>query len=346
MRELAQRLGALDQADLSETLKVVTYFDTLLTRGAGVDAFVRGAAVLAGVAAGFVHPLHQISIRIDATGAATQAPLPPNHPEWPLHYLNDGSGAVAWIERPGGPLLLDAMLLERLAVGVRLTLDRISPLGMNDAAAMELLVVESATPDAKRKALRRMHLNEDSAVRIAVTTVEDTISGIERTAAIDTAFGRAQAHIVLDNDALDKTQRVGVGSPVRATDIGLSWEQAIFAWRLTSRLHPLLHWHQVASLAPVVSASDNGVTAADVEAIEHLARDPWVIDTLEALASTDSARQAASLLGLHHSTVQARQAQLEAALGYKASEYLGRTRIMLALAGYRAQHARFTVSAT
>lgn len=51
MQELLGRLTALDP-EASESLKVVSYFDTLVTAGAGLDALLRGAAALSGVVAG------------------------------------------------------------------------------------------------------------------------------------------------------------------------------------------------------------------------------------------------------------------------------------------------------
>lgn len=51
MQELVARLTAVDP-EAGETLKVVSYFDTLVGAAAGLDALLRGAAVLSGVVAG------------------------------------------------------------------------------------------------------------------------------------------------------------------------------------------------------------------------------------------------------------------------------------------------------
>ncbi|MEV7721696.1 PucR family transcriptional regulator, partial [Streptomyces sp. NPDC088184] len=51
MHELVGRITALDP-EASETLKVISYFDTLITGGVGLDGLLRGAAALSGTVAG------------------------------------------------------------------------------------------------------------------------------------------------------------------------------------------------------------------------------------------------------------------------------------------------------
>ncbi|MFT4280581.1 helix-turn-helix domain-containing protein [Microbacterium sp.] len=334
MRELAQKLGALDQ-DVSEALKVVTYFDTLLTRGAGIDAFVRGAAVLAGVPARFVHPLHQLAIEVDPSGHISHGPFTPPLASWPSSEVGDGSGGAVWLERPNGPQLLDAMMLERLAVGIRLTLDRISPSTLDETAAVELLLTPGATTDARRKALKRLNLTPDTTVRVIVADGDASpLPGMHH-AEIDSPYGRVTAHVATAA-GVEPGGRIGIGSETRATHIEKSWEQAFMAWRVTTRLHPRLTWQETALLAPLVKAIDNGYTSHDLDIVRGLAADPTQLDTLEALGTSDSTRQAATMLGLHHSTVQARQAHVESLLGYSVGDTFGRMRIALAVFAVRA----------
>ena len=100
MKELIQRLSALDE-DATAAVKIILHFDTLLGQGAGLESFVRGAAVLSGYPAGLAHPQHQLSLRVDANGR----PAPPvedlaDVDKWPHRGLDDGSGGVVWVERP------------------------------------------------------------------------------------------------------------------------------------------------------------------------------------------------------------------------------------------------------
>src|SRR5512139_2962928 len=72
MKELIQRLSALDE-DATAAVKIILHFDTLLGQGAGLESFVRGAAVLSGHPAGMAHPRHRLSLRVEADGR----PAPP-----------------------------------------------------------------------------------------------------------------------------------------------------------------------------------------------------------------------------------------------------------------------------
>ena len=111
MQDLLGRLTALDP-DASETLKVVSYFDTLIARAVGVESMLRGAAVLSGATVG-QRDARQI-IRVRADGVRID-PIDPGD-RWMLR--ESGPEAVAWIEREGDPHTNDAMILERLTLAL------------------------------------------------------------------------------------------------------------------------------------------------------------------------------------------------------------------------------------
>lgn len=341
MKELARRLSALD-ADASEALKVIAFFDTLLARGAGMEAFVRGAAVFAGCPAGLVHPRHQIYIRVDEQGRSMPKPQSAQVQDaWPRQPLDDGSDGFVWIERSQDAAVHDALLLERLAASAHLTIERVSPLTLDDAAAVEILLAASSTSDARRKALRRLHLREEASAYVVASDSDEADALPRRSAVVDTAAGLVCASIVASGDTIART-RWGSGPAVMAVDTAKSWRKALCALRLTSRLQPTLLWETVASYAPLVDAIDNSDDPPpDLVLIESADREPWALDTLEAVAVTDTHRGAAALLGLHHSTVQSRLAHLEEVLDMKIDSPTGRTRILMALALHRARHNRF-----
>jgi sugar diacid utilization regulator len=77
---------------------------------------------------------------------------------------------------------------------------------------------------------------------------------------------------------------------------------------------------------------------ADVQALEALAATPTGaldVATLEAFCRSGSLRQAAAALHLHHSTVAARLAHVEAALGRRLDEPEDRFRARLAVLARR-----------
>lgn len=85
-------------------------------------------------------------------------------------------------------------------------------------------------------------------------------------------------------------------------------------------------------------ASQSDVSGlADVRGLAALAGGdlPNMLTVLEAVAATESIRQAAQLVHMHHNTVAQRVRDAEAALGYPLTEPYGRTRLMVGLILYR-----------
>ena len=72
--------------------------------------------------------------------------------------------------------------------------------------------------------------------------------------------------------------------------------------------------------------------APDVRRVERAAAAaPWVLATLDAIATTASLRAAATALTVHHSTVQERLTHAEHLLGWSVHDPQGRLRLQLAL---------------
>ncbi len=341
MRELLQRLSALDE-DASAAVKIITYFDTLLRRKAGLEPFVRGAAVLSGWPAGFAHPLHQLRIRVDPAGHV----VPGGEDDgaagtWPRLEFDDGSGAVVWIERPGGGTANDMVTLERLSAGLRLTLERVSPVDLDDAGAVEILVSATSTDDARRKAARRLRLPVDRPLRVLVAPPEEAAPEGLRTTVLESAVGTVRV-AVDDAAGAARPRRCGAGAAVTLHCLPESFVQAQVAVRLVSDLAPVVEWDSLGVLGPFLQAAEAGVGEhADVAGVAALAEEPWGLETLEALASTDSIRAAAQLLGLHHSTVQTRIARVERDLGFPVTSQAGRQRAVVALMLHRLRSIRF-----
>lgn len=339
MKELLHRLSALDE-DASAALKIITFFDTLLAQRAGLEPFVRGAAVLAGCPAGFAHPLHHLWLRVDAEGHAL-APVKDvaAAQQWPHHDLADGSGGVVWLERTTGATAHDAVLLERLASCLHLTIERVSPLDLDDAGAIEILLSATSTDDARRKASRRLRLREGSKVRVVALPPADAGSAVPRSAVVATPYGPVRAAIVGQGEEWQAV-RYGAGEPGGAAELPRSWDQALLALRVSSRLTPAVHWAELGALAALGDLPSGAAVHPDVVRIAE-ASEPWVLDTLEAVSRTDSVRAAAHLLGLHHSTVQARQSQLDELLGFAVGSAPGRVRVAAALVVHRLGTTRF-----
>ena len=334
MKELIQRLSALDE-DASAAVKIILHFDTLLGQGAGLESFVRGAAVLSGYPAGLVHPQHRLWLRVDAEGrAATPVTDADVARKWPHKNLDDGSGGLVWVERPEESVI-DAVLLERLAAGVHLTLERISPVSVDDDAGAVEILLSTASDDARRKAARRLRLAEDSRVHVVVSPA-DAPPPFSRRHAVLVADDQEVRASIVEAVRFSTTCIAGVGSPVRLHDLPVSWQQATVAFRLASPLVPVVRWADLGALtllAQVPAAEARG--HADVVAISRVAAESWGLETLEAVVRTDSTRAASAVLGVHHSTTQTRQARLEEILGFRVGTADGRVRAAVALTLHR-----------
>lgn len=97
---------------------------------------------------------------------------------------------------------------------------------------------------------------------------------------------------------------------------------------------------ELGGLAILAEATGPGTTPIpDVKALEQAAAAaPWMLSTLSAVATTTSLRTAATVLQVHHSTLQDRIIHAERLLGWPVREPQGRLRLHLALALRRLHH--------
>ncbi|MDX3245298.1 helix-turn-helix domain-containing protein [Streptomyces sp. ME18-1-4] len=321
MKELAGRLTALDP-DAGAAVQVIAYFDRLAESRAGVEALVRGAAVLAGVPARLVDADRRVRIRVEADGARRDTDLPPD-PAWPSTGLTPDGAPALWLERTGAvPSVVDAVILERAAGAARLVLDRTrgrAPL--DDPALVETLLDATAAEPARRHAARRLGLDPAAPAR-----------------ALATPGGRPR---VLPADAQDAVPagRAGVGPAVPVPDLPRSWAAARTALRFTAdgtaqdpgpRVVYADELGGVALLADLVVPGTE--PPPDVHAVEAAAADaPWLLATLHAVTATASLRAAAAEANVHHSTLQDRLVHAEHLLGWPVRTPQGRLRLHLAL---------------
>ncbi|RKR89812.1 PucR-like helix-turn-helix protein [Micromonospora pisi] len=314
MRDLAVRLAALD-AEAGAALQVIAYFDGLVEGRAGLQSIVRGAAVLAGCPARLDDDARRVHIRMLPDGIA--APLPgPADESWPGQPVGT---AMLRLERVGPPGPVDAMVLERAAGAAGSVLDRTRGRApATDPAAVELVVDASAPADVRLHAARRLGLPVDgTAYAVALG------SGESRLAAAGTP---------------PPTTRAGIGPAVPLLDLPESHQAARTALRFAAEGtdedpgETLVHFEELGGLA-VLALVPDPAGVPDVRALEHAANAaPWVLTTLHAVASTISMRAAATVLRLHHSTLQDRVEHAEHWLGWSVREPQGRLRLQLALA--------------
>ncbi|WP_129788633.1 hypothetical protein [Promicromonospora panici] len=325
MQELVGRLTALDP-EASETLKVVAYFDVLVAGGVGLQALLRGAAVLSGAVAGAFDGRRTYRIgpdggrladRTTSDGTAAQQ-------QWPTRTINNGR---VWLEREGTPHANDEMVIERLALAV----DLVGARGPGRHGSALEIAVDAARDVAERRiALSRLRLDPARETRIAALPLSHDPGTALPTAAstvVATPYGLVRA-VILGRDATISGP-AGVGVARRGDQLPESFRTALLALRL------------LPANDAVVDAAELGVVLAAVSALEPVAAlepdvaalarlDARARAVLDELAAAESVRAAATALGMHHSTLQARHDTLTSELGYDPRTLDGRARYRLA----------------
>jgi hypothetical protein len=310
MKDLAVRLAALD-ADAGAALRVIAYFDSLTESRAGLQAIVRGAAVLAGVPARLDDVPRRVHVRVTAEGENVSGAAA-GDTAWPRTEV--GERAVLALERTGEPGPVDAMILERAAAAARAVLDRTRGRApATDPAVVELIVDASAPPEVREVAARNL-------------------TGPVRAVALPA--GPA----LLPEGAPIPPGRVGVGPAGPVADLPASYAAARVALRFAADGteedpgETAVHYESLGALA-LLAEAPMPADVPDLRALAHaIAAAPWALATLHAVASTASLRAAAIALRLHHSTLQDRIVHLEHLLGWPVREPHGKLRLQLALA--------------
>ncbi|WNZ07048.1 helix-turn-helix domain-containing protein [Streptomyces sp. 11x1] len=337
MKELAGRLTAVDP-DAGAAVRVIAYFDTLAEARAGLEALVRGAAVLAGCPARLVDAERRVRVRVEPDGRRQDSDLPPD-PAWPSAAVVPGGAPALWLERAGGaePSVVDAVILERAAGALRLVLDRtrgrapVSP--TDDPALVETVLDPTVTERDRLHAARRLCLDPDDPTALARAVAP--LGGRPR---ILRVRGDARDAGAAGGAGLPDG-RVGVGPAVPVLGLPGSWDGARTALRFTaegSARDPGERVVRADDLGGIALLAELIVPGAepppDVRDLERAAADsPWMLATLHAVASTASLRSAATAVNVHHSTLQDRLIHAEALLGWPVRTPQGRLRLHLAL---------------
>ncbi|MFF9012574.1 helix-turn-helix domain-containing protein [Streptomyces sp. NPDC014870] len=342
MEALAVRLSGLD-AYAEGAIRVVAFYDTLMRRRVDLPALARASAGLAECVAG---------IRLHGTGRAWRVAPDGSRPSnasspvsgaapVPITLDEEEIGEV-WLERPGPPLLLDTVVLERLALAAATVVERYGPARttMADPALVELVISSGGDAAATVRALRLLGFPADAPVE--VVAVRSRLP-LHRIGALVCPGRTVKAATVGDvgvlltsgvaEDRFPADARAGIGaadSPER------SWREARTALRFTTPHHPVVHHARLGAMALLAQLTPDAAREnADVAAVAALADNPGDLATLDAYCATGSQRRAAQLLHLHHSSVARRLEQIGKTLGVELTEPAGLVRATVALTTWR-----------
>ena len=321
MRELTIRLSAL-APEAANALHVVAYFDRLVEHRAGYRSVLRGAAILSGCPAGFVDRSRGDRLRVLPEGTYT-TPDSTLADVWPRAVAGDGSLEM-WLERDE-PVdgSLDALVLERALLAAAAMLGRtLDTPEQRRAEWVRALLADDSDDAARDTALRGLELT--ATTPLCVVAMDD---------------GPLLARSLDDAREAIGTGRAGIGPIVPARASATSWARARLARMLTAegtQQDPgdrvIIAEESDTLLVLAAGVRPDEPPPADVVALDDAAATtPWMLETLHAISTTNSVRDAAGLLHLHHSTVQERAARADRVLGWNVLSQRGKQRTQLAL---------------
>lgn len=340
MEALALRLSQLD-SQAEGAIRVVMFYDTLMRRRVDLAALARASAGLAECVAGI--RIHGTGRVIRAAPDGRQAPGAPAPASTTVPVTLDAEEiGTAWLERPGPPVPLDEVLLDRLAIAAAAVLERYGPARttMADPALVELAISSGSDEAARARALRLLGFAADLPVRVAVLRSQhplDQVAGLICPARPVKAAPLADVGVILaatiDPTRFPADVRAGIGA---AESPDRSWREARTALRFTTPRQPVIHYGDLGAIALLAQIpADATRNNPDVTTIALMAGNPEDLETLDAYCATGSLRRAAELLHLHHSSVARRLEQIGKTLGTDLTEPTGVTRARLALTAWR-----------
>ncbi|KGN37966.1 CdaR family transcriptional regulator [Knoellia subterranea] len=334
MQELLGRLSALDP-DASQGLRVIACFDELVAGNVNTRALLSAAASLAGCVAGFHREGSGQVVRVTPRAQLAEPPasaIPPALGAGPeANAVEAATGLTVWLERDGLPHANDAIILERLALSVRVRHG--GGRAGDRRRALGVLLDGSVPVDERLSAAARLGLAASARYRVVAAPLFATWARHPEVPedVVPTPFGPIHALVVrADAEPPECTPR-GTGSAAVPAQLHRSFLAAVVALRLCSP--PAVRSvdaDDYGGLVDVLVDTPAETPLADVDLLEPVMGIPWGESTVDALVRAGSVRQAARLGGVHHSTMQSRVDAMTTALGFDPLDGFGRTRLGLA----------------
>ena len=341
MKGLLLRLSALD-ADAAAALRVIAHFEALLGSRLDAESLVRSTAGLAECAAGL-----ELAGRVVRFGPSGSVPV--ERAAEASSSVELAAGGRVWLERPGGPGPFDELVLEWMAIAAGVLDSRKQEARaphVADPALVELVLSEREAVEDRARALRLLGLVPEQPLRVVAVAGMAAVALLGRgrlwpavrvasmgplvvalvPAPPGSASPAAELRAVVGEHG-PQGMRIGVGDSASALDAWTSWRQARLALRFAVEGVPEESVVDHAALGPVALLAEIPVerlrTQPEVRALEQLADGKGGEQSIAALAAfcrAGSLRQAAAELHLHHSSVAARLAQVERALGWQLAD--------------------------
>ncbi|WP_050788172.1 MULTISPECIES: helix-turn-helix domain-containing protein [Actinomycetes] len=208
-------------------------------------------------------------------------------------------------------------------------------LGLDTARPLRVVAVASgAGRDAGADAVALVARGKPLGARVAVVGGVAAVV-LQPREGPDSVVPTLSETLALRGRTLPDAVRIGVGDAVDGLAARTSWLQARLATRFAAKSRPLVVHEDLGAVTLLAELPVEQLRAQpDVLALNALAAS-GDLETLEAFCRTGSLRQAAVALHRHHSSVAARLAHVEDALGWSLDDPAGRFRARLALVARR-----------
>jgi len=335
MQELLGRIAALDPT-ATLGLRVIACFDELIIGNVNTRALLGAAASLAGCVAGFQQDRPARTVRVSPDGEL----CPEGEPTGQVLHPDDG--ITVWLEREGPKRANDDIIVERLALAVRIRCGRGHP-EVDHRRDLAVLLDASVPVDERQLAAARLGLSPSASYRVVAAPLfavwKDRPNDVPEDV-VPTASGPLHALVVPNACTTVDANPAGVGIAARAEHIHHSFRTAVVALRLCSPPEtPVVTADEYGSLIGLLADASSEAHIPDVDLIEEIMVHSWACSTLDSLIRAASVRQAARLCGVHHSTLQTRLDAISEVVGFNPLDGLGRTRLGIAYLVWRLRHS-------
>ncbi|UTM36883.1 helix-turn-helix domain-containing protein [Rhodococcus pyridinivorans] len=325
MQELLGRIARLDPS-ASLGLRVIACFDELIVGNVNTRALLATAAALAGCTAGFRQSVPPRTLRVTPKGEAVQGQSPTDPSN--LHVASE-DGIDVWLERDGAAGPNDALILERLALAVRIRNGR-GAREIDNRRHLGILTGRESIPDERLTAASALGLSATGLYRFVVAPLfavwRNHPAGPEDV--IATPFGPVHAIVVPERYPPFGASPCGIGTATPPDSLDRSFRTAMVALRLCRPpKEPQVVADSYGGLIELLADADEHAPHSDADRVEAIAHYAWGMETIDAVVAAQSVREAARLLNIHHSTLQSRIDTITATLGFNPFEGFGRSRL-------------------
>ena len=336
MQALLGKIAALDP-EASLGLRVIACFDELIVGNVNTRGLLSAAASLAGCHAGFAqeHPCRMV--RVNPRGE-----LVPTDGVTPSGLIHAAGGLTVWLEREGDKHANDDMILERLALSVRIRCGQ-GRQDLDNRRDLGVLLDGSVPVDERQLAATRLGLRPSATYRVVAAPLfahwKVRPDGPEDV--VPSASGSLHALVAPGDTTTVEASPAGIGIACDLEHLPHSFRTAVVALRLCSLPDtPVINADEYGGLIGLLADAPSDSHMPDVDLLDDVMVHAWACPTLDALIRAGSLRQAARLGGVHHSTMQQRVDVITAVMGFDPVDGLGRTRLGIAYLVWRLRHSR------